>query len=189
MCHLGTSIDRLSEYSCLRKNLTDYQRREITALPPQLRELVDLWKSLSGSYQPAPYLKLAASTLDDRLFVVEPRSDYLCYQHFGGGMGQRTFAREVREGAPIETLSDTVYALRTEISYHQALQKTGRPTLEKISARVRPHQFPEAQIEYIRLLFALPNRSGNSVFSWHFGNERYGPLAHRSSPGSRRTLR
>jgi len=160
---LGHAIDQLCAYSD-RKSLGDgYRRAETSHLPDPLRELLTLWKSLSGRYEPEQYSNLARSQLNDRLFIVGEGADHLYYEHFGGGIGKHTFAGEMNKGAPVESFSDSTYALHTAVSYHEALEKADQPSLEQVSARVRSIGGPEAQIEYTRLLLPCHTRTGERL--------------------------
>lgn len=160
---LGHVIDLLCAYSDQKFLGDGYCRIETEHVPPPLQELLDLWKAHSGEYHPEAYKSLARSLLNDRLFVVAKSSDHLYYRDFGTGMARNTFAAEVRKGVPVENLSDTTYALHTAISYHEAFQNSDRPTLEQVSAHVKSESFPEAQIEYIRLLLPCRDANGESL--------------------------
>ncbi|MFY0612982.1 MAG: hypothetical protein JXQ99_15740 [Hyphomicrobiaceae bacterium] len=160
---VGQAVSLLCEYSRLGEAQADYERTDITELPPCFQGLVNLWQALSGSYQPEKYLKLASEQLDDRLFVVERHVDHLRYQYFGSGIGRRTFAKEVAEGAPVECFSDTAYALRTAVSYHDAFEKADQPSLERIFTRLRSQQSPEAYLDYVRLLLPCKSPNGNAL--------------------------
>jgi len=159
----GHAIDLLCQFSRLGEAQVDYRRREITVLPQRFRALLELWKSLSGSYRPEQYLNLASELLDDRLFVIERQPEHLRYQHFGGSIGRRTFVKEVAQGATVECFSDASYALNTEISYNEAFEKPNKPSLEQISTRVRSEHLPEAYIEYVRMLLPCRNSSGDPL--------------------------
>lgn len=160
---LGHVIDLLCAYSDQKLLGDGYRRTETEHVPQPLQELLDLWKAHAGVYHPEAYRSLARSLLNDRLFVVAKSADHLYYRDFGTGMANNTFAAEVRKGVPVEKLSDTTYALHTAISYHEAFQNSDRPTLEQVSAHVKSHSFPEAQIEYIRLLLPCRSAHGESL--------------------------
>ena len=160
---VGQAMERLCAYAQLGEPRSDYQRSEIAELPQRFRGLLELWKSLSGTYRHDQYLKLASEQLDDRLFVVDRRSDHLSYHHVVQSICRRTFAKEVAQGAPVECFSDTSYALKTAVSYHDAFHKPGRPSLEQISTRLRSEQSPEAYLDYVRLLLPCRNSNGASL--------------------------